>query len=384
MVFDFRLADRALFDCDGAHGRARRDAPGPLRGPGPARHRRRRPPWRGRHRAAVPRDIAAAVRRGGRDGAGDGLRACGRRAASTWCTSRRPPRSTRSAAPGRPASGLRRDVPALPGPDRRALRRPDPASLRALRHLAAAPLRRRIATRCGPAWPTARWTSSRPTTCPTGCDIEKAEAARGVPFDQISNGAPGIETLLTHRLLRGRRARPDHARADGRPARRRRRRGCSGSPQGRDRGRAATRDLVALRPAARGRCRAADLHHTSDYTPYEGLAGPGRRPRRRSFAAESSGRHSSGATGARSWRPAAGYRRTFVEATPAARADRGRRRAGSGAQSRQARSAAAASGTPAKSSSLATEPARDSVGRPRRGARSPRHRDSISSSRISA
>ena len=28
-------------------------------------------------------------------------------------------------------------------------------------------------------------------------DIEKAEAADGVPFDQISNGAPGIETLLT-------------------------------------------------------------------------------------------------------------------------------------------------------------------------------------------
>ena len=27
--------------------------------------------------------------------------------------------------------------------------------------------------------------------------VEKAEAARGVPFDQISNGAPGIETLLT-------------------------------------------------------------------------------------------------------------------------------------------------------------------------------------------
>src|SRR5207249_7091830 len=26
--------------------------------------------------------------------------------------------------------------------------------------------------------------------------VEKADAARGVPFDRISNGAPGIETLL--------------------------------------------------------------------------------------------------------------------------------------------------------------------------------------------
>ena len=31
-------------------------------------------------------------------------------------------------------------------------------------------------------------------------------------------------------------------------------------------------DLVLFDPAARRTIRAADLHHTSDYTPYEGLA----------------------------------------------------------------------------------------------------------------
>ena len=37
-------------------------------------------------------------------------------------------------------------------------------------------------------------------------------------------------------------------------------------------------DLVLFDPAARRRIRAADLHHTSDYTPYEGLRGHGRGP----------------------------------------------------------------------------------------------------------
>ena len=40
--------------------------------------------------------------------------------------------------------------------------------------------------------------------------------------------------------------------------------------QGRDRGRRDA-DLVLFDPAARRTIRAADLHHTSDYTPYEGL-----------------------------------------------------------------------------------------------------------------
>ena len=104
-------------------------------------------------------------------------------------------------------------------PDRRALRRPRPGLVRPLRHLAAAARRRPIATRCGRASPTARSTSSPRTTSPTGSTSRRPRPPRGVPFDQISNGAPGIETLLTILYSEGVATRPDHPRADGRPAR---------------------------------------------------------------------------------------------------------------------------------------------------------------------
>jgi dihydropyrimidinase len=104
--------------------------------------------------------------------------------------------------------------------------------------------------------------------------VEKAEAARGVPFNEISNGAPGIETLLSIVYSEGV--------ATGRitlermvdllattPARR------FGLPTkgalevGRD------ADVVLFDPAARRTIHATDLHHTSDYTPYEGLVATG-------------------------------------------------------------------------------------------------------------
>ena len=100
--------------------------------------------------------------------------------------------------------------------------------------------------------------------------VEKGEAADGVSFDRISNGAPGIETLLSVVYATGV--------ATGRitiermvdllattPARR------FGLPQkgavetGRD------ADLVLFDPTARRTIRATDLHHTSDFTPYEGM-----------------------------------------------------------------------------------------------------------------
>ena len=100
--------------------------------------------------------------------------------------------------------------------------------------------------------------------------VEKGEAARGVPFDAISNGAPGIETLLA--IVYG------EGVAKGRitvermvdllsttPARR----FGLGSKGALDVGRDA--DVVLFDPAARRTIRAADLHHTSDYTPYEGM-----------------------------------------------------------------------------------------------------------------
>jgi dihydropyrimidinase len=100
--------------------------------------------------------------------------------------------------------------------------------------------------------------------------VEKAEARRGVPFDRISNGAPGIETLLSIAYSEGV--------AKGRislermvdllattPARLFGLERKGAIEPGRD------ADLVLFDPAARRKLRAADLHHTSDYTPYEGF-----------------------------------------------------------------------------------------------------------------
>ena len=105
---------------------------------------------------------------------------------------------------------------------------------------------------------------------PDRLSVEKAEAARGVPFNAISNGAPGIETLLTilysegvgsgrltvERMVDLLATTP--ARRFGLPTK--------GAIQvGRD------ADIVLFDPAARRTIRATDLHHTSDYSPYEGL-----------------------------------------------------------------------------------------------------------------
>jgi dihydropyrimidinase len=88
-------------------------------------------------------------------------------------------------------------------------------------------------------------------------------------FDRISNGAPGIETLLAIAY--------DAGVAAGRitlerlvdllaatPARLFGLRSKGAIEVGRD------ADLVLFDPAARRTIRAAELHHTSDYTPYEG------------------------------------------------------------------------------------------------------------------
>jgi dihydropyrimidinase len=104
--------------------------------------------------------------------------------------------------------------------------------------------------------------------------VEKAEVTYGVPFDRISNGAPGIETLLTvvysagvaqgrislERMVDLLSTTP--ARLFGF--------GSKGSIEpGLD------ADLVLFDPAAQRVIRAADLHHTSDYTPYEGMPASG-------------------------------------------------------------------------------------------------------------
>jgi dihydropyrimidinase len=99
--------------------------------------------------------------------------------------------------------------------------------------------------------------------------VEKNEAARGVALDRISNGAPGIETLLTmvhagragagmtiERMVDVLSTTP--ARLFGLHRK-------GAIEVGRD------ADLVLFDPSARRTIRAEELHHTSDYTPYEGL-----------------------------------------------------------------------------------------------------------------
>jgi len=105
---------------------------------------------------------------------------------------------------------------------------------------------------------------------PDRLDTEKAEAAKGVPFNEISNGAPGIETLLTilysEGVAKGRITLERMVDLLSTTPARRFGLGAKGTLEvGRD------ADIVLFDPAAKRTVRAADLHHTSDYTPYEGL-----------------------------------------------------------------------------------------------------------------
>ena len=106
---------------------------------------------------------------------------------------------------------------------------------------------------------------------PDRLGVEKAEAGAGVSFDRISNGAPGIETLLGLLYSEGA--------AKGRITLERLVDLLATTPAARfglarkgalEVGRDA--DVVVFDPTGRRTLRATDLHHTSDYTPYEGMA----------------------------------------------------------------------------------------------------------------
>jgi dihydropyrimidinase len=116
----------------------------------------------------------------------------------------------------------------------------------------------------------ARWIDLVATDhVPDRADREKSEAAHGISFDRISNGAPGIETLMsvvhTEGVARDRITiermvdvlATTPARLFGMPSK-------GAIEPGRD------ADLVLFDPDIRRTIRASDLHHTSDYTPYEG------------------------------------------------------------------------------------------------------------------
>jgi dihydropyrimidinase len=103
---------------------------------------------------------------------------------------------------------------------------------------------------------------------PDRLGVEKAEAGKGIPFDRISNGAPGIETLLS--LVYGE--------GIGRITLERMVDLLSTTPAARfglarkgslEIGKDA--DIVIFDEDDWREIEAATLHHTSDYTPYEGL-----------------------------------------------------------------------------------------------------------------
>jgi dihydropyrimidinase len=105
---------------------------------------------------------------------------------------------------------------------------------------------------------------------PDRAGVEKAGAARGVSFDKISNGAPGIETLLAIAYSEGvAKKRLTIERlidlVATTPARRFGLARKGALEPGFD------ADVVLFDPTARRTLTAVDLHHTSDYTPYEGL-----------------------------------------------------------------------------------------------------------------
>jgi dihydropyrimidinase len=105
---------------------------------------------------------------------------------------------------------------------------------------------------------------------PDRLDREKALAASGTSFDQISNGAPGIETLGRMTWSEGlRRGLTPERLVDLLATTPARRFGLERKGEiavGRD------ADLVLFDPTDESTLRARDLHHTSDYTPYEGAA----------------------------------------------------------------------------------------------------------------
>ena len=219
---------------------------------------------------------------------------------------RRPPlvgRGARRGAPGprrRPAR-VRRDVPALPGADRRAVRRCRPRMARPLRHLAAAARTGQPRRAVGRASPTARSALVATDHVPDRLAVEKQSWRES--FDRISNGAPGHRDAARGGLRRGRRDGQDHRRAHGRPAVHDAGAAVRAAREGRDRGRT-RRGPRAVRPG-----RAPDDPRRGP-PPHErlhavrGPRGPRARSGRRSSAARSSSAtaRSSGAAGsAGSW-----------------------------------------------------------------------------------
>ena len=255
---------------DAGPGRARRDAPGPLRGPGAHRCRRRRRARARRHAAAVPRLDPRPPRPRRSRRPRHGVRPRGRRAGP-----RRPPVLRGGARPRARAKAAasgrtrRRARTTSPSPTRGTTTRL--GSVRVLRHLAAA------APRCGPGRAVggprrrlARPGRHRPRPRPDGRreGRGRAAASRSTRSATARRGSRRCWRSPTPRAS----PRAGSRSSAWSTCSRRRRRACSGSSaRARSRSAGMPTSCCSTR-GARRTLRAADLHHTSDYTPYEGLA----------------------------------------------------------------------------------------------------------------
>ena len=171
---------------------------------------------RGETSAALPRDHATELRRGGRDRPGAGVCADGRgaRPCRPPVVGGRAPRGPRGE--GRRRCGLGRDMPALPRPDGRAVRRSRSSVMRPVRHLATTPDASRPRRVVG--WPRgwlARPRGDRPRArSPVGRE-GRSRPRRAVQRDQQRRARDRDAAALA--LLGGRRSRPTDARTAGRP-----------------------------------------------------------------------------------------------------------------------------------------------------------------------
>ena len=249
---------------------------------------------------------------------------------STSSTSRRRRPWTRSRRPARRGQRVHgRDLPALPGARRVALRRCPTRPRIARGHLAAAPLASRPGRAVGSARDGALDLVATDHVPDRLAGREALDRASRSPRSRTARRA-SRRCCRSSTARRG--ARPDDGRADGRPAL-----DHAGAPvrvgrQGSGRGRAGRRPRAA-RPGRARVVRASDLHHTSDFTPYEGMEVPGRvrrvmvRGRTSSWTACSSG----AAATADTWRarcrprarpPARRQRRPRTSAEPRVRPQR--------------------------------------------------------------
>ena len=270
MVFDFRLPDERLFEAMrvmARHGgmlQVHCEDPVLLdaavadalqRGDmAPRYHATTRPP----------------LRRGGRDGPGARVRPPGRCARP-----RRPPVVGGGARRGPSRQGGRRprergDLSPLPGLHRGGLRRARPVSC-----APATSSRRRsapppTATRCGPAWPTARSIWSRPTTSRIG-----SPSRRATPRAACRSTRSATARRASRRCSRSSTAKASRAggsRSSGwSTCSPRRPPAGSASPRRAPSRSVATPTSSCSTPPPAGRSAPTDLHHTSDYTPYEGI-----------------------------------------------------------------------------------------------------------------